>query len=729
MHVARFADDLDIGREPASLVDAQSGSPVEVRAMPLSNRTSDEGGGHVMKVVTTTPSMDGGDQMQPRVSKTGTTGSSTGKTSELITGFLGGLPNWGSGRARGSIDAAPSSNNLTSGHIKVVNTNTSDDVPPLKSCLSKILGSTYTDLALSLVVLLNIWLLCKEADSRAEFPEASGRSSMGAPAWLLRTIDVCYIIFLVELIARLVLERGRFIYSVWNQIDLGVVLLGLLEYILLWSDVKFTGPWGILRVTRLFRLLRLIRVLRLFSGLKELRSLLEMMSGCSRTLFWSCLMLTLVMIVWGLIAVELINPLMVKLANEGRWSDCERCKTAFSSVFMATLTIFQTVIAGDSWGLYAVPVIEEWPWTISIFGGSLITLVFGVLNLVVAVMVDTFAEARARDMHTVAEDMDFQEVAEKKILAGIFAQIDADNSGSVCFEELKEGAHRVAGFANWLRVMDVDECDLQQFFDMVDADGSGEIDPEEFTQAMYRMKNAEPRTATRFVKDLVTKLVLRQEKLTKKIETLQQLVKEQGSADCTKGARNVFVVRDRKSAEHGPQQGPIATDGPVLPRVPEAEEVNVQVPLRSVDAVPHLLALPTHERLLESLRMQEQCILESIEVAIRQAAEKTLDALAAGPEATAQTAYETGSGRAQVWHRTAATKVEVKDKQGVDVSSSRSCWSCAASQQPARKLSSQNVRGSVSRQSAFEKPAFENAMRPPPVPVPLPHRETNADDL
>ena len=50
----------------------------------------------------------------------------------------------------------------------------------------------------------------------------------------------------------------------------------------------------------------------------------------------------------------------------------------------ANLLLFKTVIAGDSWGLIAVPVIEHYPATAVLFMGSLLTLVFGVLNLIVA---------------------------------------------------------------------------------------------------------------------------------------------------------------------------------------------------------------------------------------------------------------------------------------------------------------------------------------------------------
>ena len=50
-------------------------------------------------------------------------------------------------------------------------------------------------------------------------------------------------------------------------------------------------------------------------------------------------------------------------------------------LFEANLLLFKTVVAGDSWGQIAMPVIQENPGTLVIFIGSLVTLVFGVLNV------------------------------------------------------------------------------------------------------------------------------------------------------------------------------------------------------------------------------------------------------------------------------------------------------------------------------------------------------------
>ena len=45
-------------------------------------------------------------------------------------------------------------------------------------------------------------------------------------------------------------------------------------------------------------------------------------------------------------------------AKYDTFQDCEQCLRATSSVMDANLLLFKTVIAGDSWGTIAVPVIE-----------------------------------------------------------------------------------------------------------------------------------------------------------------------------------------------------------------------------------------------------------------------------------------------------------------------------------------------------------------------------------
>ena len=107
----------------------------------------------------------------------------------------------------------------------------------------------------------------------------------------------------------------------------------------------------------------------------------------AKTLVWSFLLCFLVMSVWSMLMVEMIHPLLQELSTFGILSHCRgSCERAMATVMDANLLLFKTVIAGDSWGEIAVPVIEQYPATAVIFMGSLLTLVFGVLNLIVALL-------------------------------------------------------------------------------------------------------------------------------------------------------------------------------------------------------------------------------------------------------------------------------------------------------------------------------------------------------
>jgi len=102
------------------------------------------------------------------------------------------------------------------------------------------------------------------------------------------------------------------------------------------------------------------------------------------------------------------------------------------------------------------------------------------------VVVDTFAEQRMRDVTTMAMEMDEDAEEDLRDLDRMFLKIDANNDGTLTFDELLEGAMRVREFQNRLRVMDIDQNDLQQLFLMLDRDGGGTIDPDEFKKTLSR---------------------------------------------------------------------------------------------------------------------------------------------------------------------------------------------------------------------------------------------------
>lgn len=367
------------------------------------------------------------------------------------------------------------------------------------------------DLFIGIVVLVNFILICVDTDARA-----GGKRT---PTSVLVGMQVCLGVYVVEFCARVFIERSQVMNDTWNGFDLAIIVCSLLEMCGI-----FLGHLALLRVLRLFRLVRLARQMHVFSGFfRELSKLMQMMMSCCRTLFWSFVMCFVAMTFWAALAVEMLDELLQDMEVE-QWNACERCRRSFSTVMGANLTLFQTVVAGDSWGLVAVPVIEAHPWTAFIFMGALLTIIFGVLNLVVAVIVDSFAELRAKDTNALASDLDWEEQHEKLELMKMFQKIDADGSGAVSYDELREGARKVPEFRHRLRVMDIDAEDLRQLFDMLDSDHSGTVELQEFIEQLYRIRHSESKTKTCFTNHHVMVIRREQQRIWDKIADLQKVV-------------------------------------------------------------------------------------------------------------------------------------------------------------------------------------------------------------
>jgi len=107
----------------------------------------------------------------------------------------------------------------------------------------------------------------------------------------------------------------------------------------------------------------------------------------------------------------------------------------------------------------------------------------------------------------------------------MLTKIDTDHDGTVSCRELCDGANKVREFRQYLQILDIDDNDLDELFGMIDYDGSGEVDPDEFIEALYRIKTTEPKTATRFVKYMVQNLVMQRQCFEEQLDAIQEQAK------------------------------------------------------------------------------------------------------------------------------------------------------------------------------------------------------------
>merc|ERR1719329_2062442 len=115
-------------------------------------------------------------------------------------------------------------------------------------------------------------------------------------------------------------------------------------------------------------------------------------------------MVMIILIIVSILAVQIVHPTNRRVAALGHYSGCERCPDAFSSVWMSLCTFTQQLLAGDSWGAVSLPIIGMEAWTFVFFVSVLVTVSIAVMNLILAVIVDSGQKARESAMFKKMKD-------------------------------------------------------------------------------------------------------------------------------------------------------------------------------------------------------------------------------------------------------------------------------------------------------------------------------------
>eukprot|EP00929_Paragymnodinium_shiwhaense_P011888 TRINITY_DN11825_c0_g1_i1.p1 TRINITY_DN11825_c0_g1~~TRINITY_DN11825_c0_g1_i1.p1 ORF type:complete len:695 (+),score=148.78 TRINITY_DN11825_c0_g1_i1:84-2168(+) len=306
--------------------------------------------------------------------------------------------------------------------------------------------------------------------------------------WQTTAQHVLLCIYVVELLLKIyTFQKDFFTGDFWNGVDFAVVAVDLMSLLLTALGMDMLS----FSFMRIFRLAKLSRTVKLAKGFKELNQLLQGFLGAMKAIFWGVLMIFMMMTVWAIVAVNFINPLTIRVAENSPivYANCERCHRAFSSVGSSITTFFQTLVAGDSWGEVAVPIIEEEPLAFTFFVGVLVTVQLVMLNLILALIVEAAVQATTAQKHKNAmkkqADMDTAEIG----LLQICSEIDALGAGQLRLSDFIEGFKHNVDFADCMKNMDVSEADIGMIFAICDDDRSGTVDYEEFVLQLRRMKS------------------------------------------------------------------------------------------------------------------------------------------------------------------------------------------------------------------------------------------------
>eukprot|EP00435_Cladocopium_sp_Y103_P047846 s453_g14.t1 len=277
---------------------------------------------------------------------------------------------------------------------------------------------------------------------------------------------------------------------------------------------------------KIFRVLRLLRAGRLLISVPELYILVSGLTTSIKAIFFGSIMLASVVFVWAIVMVELVHPLNVEI--DYTQTLCPRCPRSFSTVYSSSLTLFSQIVAGDGWGTLSLPLAEAHPWLSVFLFAIMISISLGVMNLILAVIVEKAAEARQNDLDRKLAQKNLDREKNMIELALLCDRMDTDKSGALSLEEMLHGYVSERKFYTLMQESGIEKDDIQTMFNVLDANNSGEVDYLEFCNLLGRCPKRDPMMLAAMTRYSVMELrKILQQDIVEAVREQTELLKEQ----------------------------------------------------------------------------------------------------------------------------------------------------------------------------------------------------------
>ena len=220
--------------------------------------------------------------------------------------------------------------------------------------LKTFLDSPFVKNGIILVILFNAVLLGLE----------TSQTIMAQFGALIKTLDgLCLVIFVIELLLKLVAYRSSFFKNGWNLFDFVIVAISL-------------APNG--QSFSVLRALRIFRILRVVSAAPRLRRVVEGFVTALPGMASVFLLMGIIFYIGSVIATKLFGSAFPD------W---------FGSLALSAYSLFQ-IMTLESWSMGIVrPVMEEFSYAWAFFIPFIMVTTFAVVNLLVGLIVNSMQDA------------------------------------------------------------------------------------------------------------------------------------------------------------------------------------------------------------------------------------------------------------------------------------------------------------------------------------------------
>jgi len=296
-------------------------------------------------------------------------------------------------------------------------------------------------------------------------------------------------LFVLELSIRLSMQGKKFFRDSLGVFDFGVVVATCIDaWILQPMDFDRSQSLGIarlVRVLRLARFLRVIRIIRLARHLSQLRVLVNSLTTCMSPLFWSLMILSVIIVGSGIFVAQVVADFILDDDNDFD----VRCWIFdnFGDAAKSSYTMFEITFSG-SWPATARPLVENVSPFFAVFWiAYIVVITFAVMRIIGAIFLSETIRAANNDseMMVMSKIKERDSVAQR--LRDFFVAADTSGDGLLSLPELQVMLDEPE-VAAWLSVMELDDIEVLGLYELLDDDGDGAVNCDEFVGGALRLK-------------------------------------------------------------------------------------------------------------------------------------------------------------------------------------------------------------------------------------------------
>lgn len=350
------------------------------------------------------------------------------------------------------------------------------------------------DTMIGMVILANAVVIGMESQARAWMPLGCSMDSdckdqvdptqvCTKPSMWLTVVDYCfYAVYLTELVLRFAVYGVLVLKSHWVKFDTFLVTASTVDIIV--NLVSTTEVLNQVMLVRLLRLARLARALRLMVQFQTLWQLVQGLFHSIGTLFWTFLLVMLLMYIAAVTGMELIKVDQELPVDHPYNAAASLC---FRDTMDAILTLLQ-VFSFDSIGGIYRPLVKQNVFCFVYFVLAMLILSIALMNLVTAVMVNSSLDQASQDKEAKKAWEAARKAKQMESLKKMFLELDEDGSGELSLEELLDAPESATDQLKEI----AGSSDLEELFGLLDYDGGGTVGVEEFCEGVLKASSAPP---------------------------------------------------------------------------------------------------------------------------------------------------------------------------------------------------------------------------------------------